>query len=171
MSVLFLIGSFKRKLIPRDRKWRERKGGWLTYSHVWKQEAVPCWQTVLGSGKTKICSVSKQHCSMMQPQSKGCLHVASFHNQICNARIDSSCKHVPYSRGLLNSRGTPLGQLLSLQLAPVQKHPGPWWWCLPRTGPRRHRLWLQLAVKKNVFISIPKYLSQMEHFMSVRFKI
>lgn len=147
MSVLFLIGSFKRKLGPRDGKRRERKGSWLTYSNIWEQEAVPCWQTVLSSNK---------HYSMMRPQSKECPRAISSHKQVCLTQMHKQfIQCVPYSRGLLNSRGTPLEQLLSLQLAPVRKHPGPWWWCLPRTGPRRHRLWLPLAAENMFTFQFP----------------
>lgn len=79
----------------------------------------------------------------------------------------------PYSRGLLDWRGTPLGQLLSLQLAPAQKHPGLWWRCLPRTGPRMHRLWLPLAARQKkeeqnkatcAFGQQPSFVSQRERF-------
>lgn len=74
--------------------------------------------------------------------------------------IIKSQQFVPYSRGWLDWRGTPHGQLLSLLLAQAQKHPGLWWWCLPRTGPRIHHLWLLQAVK-NVYFSVPIDLIQM----------
>ena len=66
-------------------------------------------------------------------------------SQVCITQM-----HVPCSRGSLDWRGTPLERLLSLRLAPERKHPGPWWWCLPRTGPRRHRPWPPPAAK-NMF--------------------
>lgn len=44
VSVLFLIGSFKRKLGARNGKQGERKGSWLIYSNIWEHEAVLFWQ-------------------------------------------------------------------------------------------------------------------------------
>lgn len=64
---------------------------------------------------------------------------------------------VPYNTGWQGWTGTPLEQLLSLQLAPEQKHPVPWWWCLPRTGPRRHPRWLPQAEGKKWTQSVHRF--------------
>lgn len=75
---------------------------------------------------------------------------------------------VPYSRGLPGLTATPLEQLLSLQLAPEQKHPGLWWWCLPRTGPRRHPLWLPPAVENTDTFS--RQIHQMNRILDAKIK-
>lgn len=55
---------------------------------------------------------------------------------------------LPYNTGLPDWREIPLSLLGSLLLAQGRIHPGLRWQCQPKTGPRRHHLWLPLAESK-----------------------
>lgn len=105
------IVRFKRKLGTRDRKQRKRKGSWHLFSHILKP-----WQR----SENKILlpqNAEKNQVICIKVPLWQCKHISET-----NLSVVFMC--VPYNRGWLNLMETPLGQLLSLQLGPVQKHPG-----------------------------------------------